>query len=472
MSNRGQTQRNNRAALSFLLPNLIGFGLFTLIPIVLSLGMAFTNWSLKPAVHFQFVGIRNFVDILGVRATGTESSGLLTLFLGSAALLLVGCLGCLWAFMTGAIGNRLGGLLLALTSLVFLLSGTAQAAANLLAGFGLVVGLLCCLREGRWRFGIGTVPAVVVSIGTLVYAFIATRFGDNYAPRDTYFWQYFYNTVYLMLGIPVAIAGSLGLAMLLHTELPTGPTRHRIVGTVCLLLIGLISGSLSAQFFGPNVGLVFGLIWFVAALGTAFGVVAYRTLFYLPTFTAGVALMILWQALYNPKTGPINTALGSVFDVFGIQSELPHWLTDVTWAKPALIFMGVWTGVGGTNMLLYLAALTNVPPELYEAAELDGANSWQRLKSITWPLLAPTTFFITIMSLIGGLQGGFEQARVLTAGGPAGSTTTLSYYIFNKAFQDLDMGYASAIAWILFAIVFVATALNWKYGNGAEGEAA
>jgi multiple sugar transport system permease protein len=209
-------------------------------------------------------------------------------------------------------------------------------------------------------------------------------------------------------------------------------------------------------------------LWAIAALGIGFNVVAFRTLFYLPTFTAGVALMILWKALYNPQTGPINVGLNALFHTLGWQIEAPRWLGSIEWAKPALILMGVWTSIGGTNMLLYLAGLSNVPKELLDAAEVDGAGAWNRFRHVTWPQLAPTTFFISIMAIIGGLQGGFEQARVMTGGGPAGSTTTLSYYIYNKAFQDLDMGYAAAISWVLFAIVFVATALNWKFGRGLE----
>jgi len=99
---------------------------------------------------------------------------------------------------------------------------------------------------------------------------------------------------------------------------------------------------------------------------------------------------------------------------------------------------------------------------------VDGAGAWARFSHVTWPQLAPTTFFISIMSIIGGLQGGFDQARVMTGGGPAGSTTTLSYYVYNKAFQDLDLGYAAAISWVLFAVIFVATAINWRFGRELE----
>lgn len=116
-------------------------------------------------------------------------------------------------------------------------------------------------------------------------------------------------------------------------------------------------------------------------------------------------------------------------------------------------------------MLLYLAGLSNISPELYEAADIDGASGPQRFWHVTWPQLAPVTFFIFVMSIIGGLQGGFEMARTMTGGGPAGATTTLSYYIYTEGFQAGRLGYASAVAWALFILVFVVTIFNWKFGN-------
>jgi multiple sugar transport system permease protein len=161
--------------------------------------------------------------------------------------------------------------------------------------------------------------------------------------------------------------------------------------------------------------------------------------------------------------------LSSTRNLFGLAPEgfAMSWRFFGLGARDALNFMGIWVLIGGNNMLLYLAALTNVPPELYEAADIDGASRWQRFWSVTWPQLAPTTFFIVVISTIGGLQGGFEVARVMTEGGPAGTTTTLAYYIYIKAFQEFQMGYASAIAWILFAMIFVMTMVNWRFGSQA-----
>jgi len=145
--------------------------------------------------------------------------------------------------------------------------------------------------------------------------------------------------------------------------------------------------------------------------------------------------------------------------------EPPQWLNDYNWAKPSLMAMGFWAAIGSNTMLLYLAALTNVPQELYEAADIDGAGRLTRFWHITWPQLAPTTFFITVMAMIGGLQGGFEMARTMTNGGPAGSTTTLSYFVFIEGFETGRLGYACAVAWALFILVFGVTIFNWTFGN-------
>ncbi len=309
--------RTNRAtAMAFLLPNLIGFLIFTAGPVVFSLFASMTDWNLQEPGHTSFNGISNFIELM----------------------------------------------------------------------------------------------------------------------QDQKFWLYFVNTLYFLIGMPVAIAGSLFIAILLSQKLR--------------------------------------------------GVVAYRTLLYLPSFTSGVALMILWKALYNPDFGPINHLLSSISSTLNLHFDTPKWLLSTQnvlgltvekigitreqfgiGARDALIYMGIWMSIGGSNMLLYLAALTNVPEELLEAARLDGATRWQCFKNVTWPALAPTTFFIVVMSLIGGLQGGFEQARIMTGGGPGGTTTTLAYHIYSKAFEEFRIGYASAVAWILFAIIFAVTVINWKFGN-------
>lgn len=484
--------------------------------------------------------------------------------------------------------------------------------------------------------------------------------------ESRFFWTSFYNTAYLLLGIPIGIVGSLLVALMLNR--PIGPQRakSRLTGVAIAVVLGsLAAGSTyvlmhpgpapsQAQFdagvarLDPEhaakvgyqqvlerhaldvraakaVAALFLILGIITAIGLGGGVVVFRTIFYLPSLLAGIALFLLWKSLYKPTGGAINEALrpvcnwlqsmvsasppglwytmgiglwiiaglggaaliyiavrkriegdfgsislvGStlaiialvacslgvgwslcqlprqslfatgyesftteqsaslqsdllaanlgldeaeiklVFDILGqsIQPEVladslgsaidadakaqaarrivmahaaptfngytsgeglapPRWLVDERWAKPALILMGVWTAVGGANMLLFLAGLSNVPGDLLEAAEIDGAGTWRRFWNVTWPQLAPTTFFIVIMSTIGGLQGGFDQARAMTQG--KYGTEVLSYYIYNLAFTDeFQLGLASAVAWAMFAIIFVMTALNYGVGNRA-----
>ncbi len=233
--------------------------------------------------------------------------------------------------------------------------------------------------------------------------------------RDKLFWESVFNTVFLMMAIPISMAGSLGLAMLLNRG-----TRGRHL---------------------------------------------FRTMFFLPTFTAGVALCLLWKWLLNTEYGLINVGIVYLGDLLGQDWRGLDWLGSKHLAKPALMLMSLWVGVGGYNMILYLAGLQGISPELYEAADIDGATGWQKFRHITWPLLAPTTFFIFIMSVIGGFQGGFEQAFIMTQGGPDFATTTISYYIYSNAFEFYRMGYAAAISWFLFLLVLVVTLVNWRYGG-------
>ena len=128
---------------------------------------------------------------------------------------------------------------------------------------------------------------------------------------------------------------------------------------------------------------------------------------------------------------------------------------------PAIILMSAWKGLG-YNMVLYLAGLQSISRTFYEAAEIDGASSWQKFWYVTLPLLTPTTFFVTIISIIASFQV-FEQAYIMTAGGPARSTVTTVYYIYANGFQRYNMGYASAIAWVLFALILAVTLIQWKY---------
>jgi len=452
-------------ALAFLLPNLLGFVVFTAGPIVFSLAMSFTDWALTKHNRFsdtpvRFIGIQNYQRLL----VGDES---------------------------------------------------------------------------------------------------------------IFFWDYFGNTAYLMIGIPVGIAGSLILALLLNAKLTPTRARTRTTGAIVALVIGIgaVAGAWAITTPGPpptsggasimstesgltdistwdlarlrsNAAvLATALLALITVLGLAIGPVFFRTIFYLPSLLAGVAMFLLWKTLYKPEGGLINAGLRPVLASihhaathsplflwkgvgagiiiatalvvarsFGVGAlklryrdcgiaaflgrialtailaiigagigwmvftlpaaaaaspdgfQSPEWLVSRAWAKNALILMGVWLGIGGGNMLLFLAGLSNIPPELYEAGDIDGATGWNRFIHITWPQLAPTTFFIVIMSTIAGLQGGFEQAMVMTKG--FYDTTVLAYYLYNLAFTDqFQLGLASAVAWVMFAMIFLMTLVNYRFGS-------
>jgi len=202
------------------------------------------------------------------------------------------------------------------------------------------------------------------------------------------------------------------------------------------------------------------------------GVGIFRTIFYLPSIVASVAAAVLWAWIFNPRYGPINGAL----HLFGIRG--PTWFSDPKWALPELIIMSTWN-VGG-EMLIFLAGLKSIPKQLYEAAEIDGAGAIARFFNITIPMLSPTIFFNLVMSLIGSFQT-FDSAYVIstaragTPGSPMKSTLFYMIHLYRNAFGWQKMGYASALAWVLFLIVLIITLLTirsstlWVYYAGERG---
>jgi len=281
-----------RPAMAFLMPNLIGFLVFTAGPILASIYLCFTSWDALQPPHW--IGLGNFHRLLGFHST----------------------------------------------------------------------------PQG-WRAG------------------------------DPDFWRYLGNTFYMLLVLPLNIAGSLALALVLNQRL-------------------------RFQAF-------------------------YRLVYFLPSILYGVAIFFLWKYMFDPNYGLFNALLGRM----GLPPS--RWLEDARMAKPALIFMMLWLTIGGASMIIYLAALQTVPEELHEAARMDGANRLQQFWHVTWPALKPATFFIFTMGLIANLQWNFDVAYIMTDGGPYGATTTLVFYLYLKAYRFFEMGYASAIAWILFAITLALT---------------
>jgi multiple sugar transport system permease protein len=190
----------------------------------------------------------------------------------------------------------------------------------------------------------------------------------------------------------------------------------------------------------------------------------FRTLYYLPVITPFVVVAILWKFLYNADFGLFNYYLLKAHAI----DEPLLWLSDRDLAMPSVILMSVYSGIGSA-MLLYLAGLQSIPEELYEAAKVDGAGAWQRFRHITVPQLAPTTLFLLVVSIIYSLQV-FTQIFVMTSGGPVDRTTTMVYYIYLSAFKFFEMGYATALAFFLFAMVLVFTVIQLRlyrrYGAG------
>lgn len=227
--------------------------------------------------------------------------------------------------------------------------------------------------------------------------------------EDELFWQALRNTlVYTAGSIPIGMVLGLGLALLLNT---------RIRG------LGL-----------------------------------YRTAYYVPVVTSMVAVSMIWLQLLDPLYGVLSTAL----EVIGLRGV--DWLGDPNLAMASIVIVSVWKTLGW-NMLIYLAGLQGIPEHLKEAAAIDGASRWQTFASVVLPLLAPTTFFIFVTSLIGAFQV-FDQVYVMTGGGPANATTTVVHQIYNAAFKALDMGYAAAMSFLLFGIILVVSLANLRYLRG------
>lgn len=258
-------------------------------------------------------------------------------------------------------------------------------------------------------------PARFVGLGNFINLLGFHIADGRLVSNDPLFWKFLGNTLFLMLGIPIGMMASLAIAVAMNQKVK--------------------------------------------------GIVFFRTIYFLPTISSGVAICILWKWIYNPDFGLLNSAIASLGNFLHIPLTGPNWLSSTAWAKPALMLMSFWVGLGGYNMILYLAALQGISRELYEAADIDGASEWQKFWAITWPMISPTTFFIGIMSIIGGFQGGFMAARVMTGGGPHYATTTIEYYIFMKLYDWQTVGYAATIAWILFLMIFVVTLINWRFGG-------
>lgn len=233
--------------------------------------------------------------------------------------------------------------------------------------------------------------------------------------NDPYFYQYMGNTLYfVLLLVPIVLISSLFLAILINTR-PTGITK------------------------------------------------AYRTALFLPSITSTVAISMVWLWIFNPDMGLLNNFLLAT----GF-TKPPQWLGSPQWSKPALLIMRVWQ-MSGYYMIMFLAGLQTIPDSLYEAAEVDGASSTQKFFWITIPMLSNIFFVVGILLIIESFNM-FESIFIMTEGGPLGSTSTIMYYIYEKAFKYYEMGYASALAWIFFILILVVTLIQYRFRHEQVGE--
>lgn len=240
--------------------------------------------------------------------------------------------------------------------------------------------------------------------------------------------------------------------------------RHALLGGDALIWPS-IGRSFYYALLSVPLGLIASLALAVLLNQHLVGTAIWRTFYFLPTLTPSVATAYLWRWLLNPQIGVFRM----VFDWVGI--PMPNWLGTMEWAIPSLVMISVWSGAGGSAMIIFLAGLQDVPVELIEAAEIDGAGRWRKFWSITMPLLSPVIFFNMIMGIIGALRV-FDVAFVATSGGPSFATWFISLHIYQTAFVYFDMGYAAAIAWVLVFIIVSLTILqfrlsrNWVFYQG------
>ncbi len=228
-----------------------------------------------------------------------------------------------------------------------------------------------------------------------------------------------------------------------YTDLLHDPTAGQAFGNTLYMTV-----------IGVPIGVIIALAMALLLNQEVRGISLYRMLFYIPSITPVVAATLLWTWLLNANNGLVNNVL-ALFNILG-----PNWLQDTGWAKPSILLMVMW-GSAGSTMIILLAGLKNVPAALYEAAQIDGASRIAQFRYITVPMLSPTLFFVFVTGLIGAVQI-FTQAYIATGGGPLNSTLFYVYYLFNVAFGDFRMGYASAMGWVLFVVILAVTLLQLR----------
>ncbi len=502
--------------------NILGVLVFVVFPVVFSLGMAFTNWDLtqhnmfKPDASVEFTGLDNLDEMVTENRVGAASadgdavgfaeavsSSRFITFFGNTLFMMMGIPLAVGGSLVAAIllsqdtragGGRnyawliAGGLLLSSCVFLTILGAGASAMTLLVVGAGCAI-LLAGLGGGLTFYRtIFYTPNFVAGVATMVLW--KNLYSKQTGPINLTLQPVLDQVAAVSNAVPAWAVQALhfaGYALLLallaktlshlrktHRDGDLGGVAAGI--SVFFLCLPLVAAALWFATAGTSwlliVGAVAIAVWqavqivrggerFPSTAMEGFGTGLVLALFSM----VGMFVVLGLSAVFWFLPGLAAGEVGADGVVRGVGLEAPSWLNGYHYAKPALMLMGLWAAIGSNNMLLYLAGLSNVPGELYEAADIDGATGLQRFWNVTWPQLAPTTFFIFVMSMIAGLQGGFEAARVMTQGGPAGSTTTLSYFIYQEGFETGRLGFASAVAWVLFLLIFAVTLFNWKFGN-------
>lgn len=230
-----------------------------------------------------------------------------------------------------------------------------------------------------------------------------------------------------------------------YQRLVEDPIFHRVLRNTVLYVLGTVP-----------VQMLLALLVAMALNRRIPGRLFFRTAYFMPVVASTVAVALVWRWIFHADFGLLNSALY----MLGV-NDPPNWLSSTRWALPAIVIMSIWQQIG-FSMVLFLAGLQAVPAHLYEAAKIDGANGWHRFRFVTVPMLSSTTFFVLVISVINSFQV-FDQAFIMTEGGPANATNTLVFNIYRYAFQFFQMGYATAMAWVLFAIIFVVTVVQFRY---------
>jgi multiple sugar transport system permease protein len=332
-------------------------------------------------------------------------------------------------------------------------------------------------RKVNWYWLIGLYVGLVTAVSVGVYLHFAYRNKSRgYWRRE--WWAGLTCASPWILGFLVFTAGPILFSVLMSLS------DYDVINPAHWLGVGNYREALSDPLFskslyntvymviGVPLGLILGLAMAILLDSGVRGLSFYRTLYYLPAIVPAVASSVLWMWVFQPEDGMIN----SLFEAAGIHTLLDwiglsrwlgisvpiNWLGEAKMAKPSLIIMGLWAA--GAGMLIWLAGLKSIPEHLYEAADIDGANAWHRFRHVTLPMLSPYILFNLVMGTIAVFQI-FTQAFIMTMGGPNDATLFYAYNLFNQAFRYLRMGYASALAWILFAIIFLLTLIQLYFSK-------